>query len=129
MPIKDALLAEFDHEIATTRKLLERIPEDNLAWKPHEKSRSTGELGTHVGNLLLWAGFILNESSFDLANRSLAADEKTSRLAILEAFDQAARQARAWLDRSDPEYLAPWTLQRSGQQMFTLPKVAALRSF
>src|SRR5580765_1135429 len=44
MAIKDALLAEYDHEMGTTRRLLERIPDDKLDWKPHEKSRALGEL-------------------------------------------------------------------------------------
>ena len=67
MAIKDALLAEYDHEMGTTRKLLERIPDDKLAWKPHEKSMALGELASHLGNIPNWAGAILNGSSFDLA--------------------------------------------------------------
>ena len=51
MPIKDSILPEFDHEMATTRKLLERIPEQNAAWKPHAKSMSLGHLGVHLAQL------------------------------------------------------------------------------
>ena len=129
MAIKESLLAEFDHEMAATRRLLERIPEDKLAWKPHDKSRSAGSLGAHLGDLLSWTGYILDDSSFDVAAGPPATAERTSRRAILEAFDDSARKARSLLDRSDPEYLAPWTLRRAGQQMFTLPKIAALRNF
>ena len=74
MAVKDALLAEYDHEMGTTRRLLERIPDDKLAWKPHEKSMALGELACHLGNIPNWAGTILNESSFDLAERAAEPD-------------------------------------------------------
>src|SRR5437764_8405950 len=67
MAIKDGLLADYDHEMGTTRKLLERVPDDRLAWKPHPKSMSLGGLATHLSNIPHWGGTILNEPSFDLA--------------------------------------------------------------
>jgi hypothetical protein len=48
--LKDAILAEYDHEMAATRKVLERIPDDRLTWRPHDKSRTLGALGLHVAN-------------------------------------------------------------------------------
>src|SRR5262245_23515096 len=128
MAIKDSLLMEFDHEMATTRKLLERLPDDKLAWKPHPKSMSLGGLGTHLTNLPLWAGTILNDPSFDLANDRTAA-EKTSRAEILGAFDTNTKKARGWIDKSDAEYMGRWSLLRGGQEVFSLPRIAALRSF
>ena len=53
---KRRLLAEYDHEMGTTRKLLERLPDDKLAWKPHEKSMALGELASHLGNIPNWGG-------------------------------------------------------------------------
>jgi uncharacterized damage-inducible protein DinB len=129
MSIKDGLLADFDHEMGTTRKLLERLPEDKLAWKPHLKSMSIGGLATHLGNIPLWAGTILNEASFDLATAPPNPPERTSRADILAAFDQARAQTRGWMDKTDAEYVAPWTLMRGGQEVFTVPRVAAFRSF
>jgi uncharacterized damage-inducible protein DinB len=128
MAIKDGLLAEFDHEMGTTRKLLERIPDDKLSWKPHAKSMSLGGLGTHLSNLPLWAGTVLNDPSFDLAG-NLRAQEQTSRADILSTFDANVKRARGWMDKSDAEYMARWSLLRGGQEMFSLPRVAALRSF
>lgn len=129
MSIKDGLLADFDHEMGTTRKLLERLPEDKLAWKPHLKSMSLGGLATHLGNIPQWAGTILNEASFDLATAPPNLPERTSRADILAAFDQARAQTRGWMDKTDAEYVAPWTLMRGGQEVFTVPRVAAFRSF
>ena len=67
MAIKDALLADYDHEMGTTRRLLERLPDDKLTWKPHDKSMSLGGLATHVSRIPQWAGTILNDPFFDLA--------------------------------------------------------------
>ena len=128
MPIKDALLAEFDHEMATTRKLLDRLRDDKLSWKPHAKSMSMGGLGTHLSNLPLWAGNVMNEASFDLANTGRS-QERTSRAEILNAFDEHTKNARQWMDKTDAEYTSRWSLLRGGQEMFSLPRIAALRSF
>jgi uncharacterized damage-inducible protein DinB len=129
MAIKDGLLADFDHEMGTTRKLLERLPDDRLVWKPHVKSMSLGGLATHLGNIPHWAATILNETSFDLAAAPPNLQEKTSRADILAAFDQVCAQTRAWMDKTDAEYVSPWTLKRAGHEVFTVPRVAAFRSF
>lgn len=127
--IKDGLLAEYDHEIATTRKLLERLPDDKLAWKPHEKSMSLAGLATHLGNLPSWGAIILNQPYFDLAESPPHLEAKESRAAILAWFDEKTKQTRATMDRSDAEYLAMWALKRGGQEMFSMPRVAAFRTF
>jgi len=129
MSLKDALLAEYDHEMATTRRLLERVPDDKLAWQPHAKSMTLGGLATHVSNLPTWGGTILNELSFDLSAAPPPLEPKASCAEILAAFDGARTHTRAWLDKTDGELLAPWTLRRSGHEVFTLPRIAAFRTF
>jgi uncharacterized damage-inducible protein DinB len=129
MAIKDGLLAEFDHEMGTTRKLLERLPDAKLSWRPHARSMSLGGLATHLSNLPNWGGTILNEASFDLAAAPANTPELTSRADILQAFGESTTKTRAWLDKSDAELAAPWSLRRGGQEMFTLPRVAAFRTF
>jgi uncharacterized damage-inducible protein DinB len=129
MPLRDTLLTEFDHEAATTRKMLERLPDDKLAWKPHAKSMSLGGLGTHLANIPLWGDTILNERFYDLAGAPPNLAEKTSRLDILSSFDDSVKRARGWLDKTDAELMAPWMLKRGGHEMFTLPRAAAFRSF
>src|SRR4051794_9922459 len=108
MPIKDALLADYDHEMGSTRRLLERLPEDRLAWKPHDKSMSLGGLATHLSSIPQWAATILTEAAFDLDNAPAAAGEATSRAAILAAFDDARARTRALMDRTDGEYTSLW---------------------
>ncbi len=129
MAVKDALLAEYDHEMGTTRRLLERIPDDRLAWKPHEKSMALGELASHLGNIPNWGGRILNDSSFDLAGAPSSQAPKTSRADILALFDDSTKNTRGLMDKSDADYMAPWSLKRGGQDMFSMPRIAAFRSF
>src|SRR4051794_25883436 len=125
MAIKDALLAEFDHETATTRRLIERIPDERLTWKPHEKSMSLGGIATHLANIPNWGTTILDDASFDLASAPPNQEAKESRADVLAAFDAAIKAARARMDKNDAEYLAHWVLKRGGQEMFTMPRAAA----
>jgi uncharacterized damage-inducible protein DinB len=129
MAIRDALLAEFDHEMATTRRLLDRIPDAQLAWKPHEKSMSLAGIGTHLGNIPNWGTMILDRPSYDLDDSPPNLAERHSRAEILAAFDEAAKQTRARMDRSDAEYEAHWVLKRGGQEVFSMPRATAFRTF
>jgi uncharacterized damage-inducible protein DinB len=127
--IKDSLLAEYDHEMATTRKLIERVPLDKLAWKPHEKSMSLGSLALHLANLPTWASTILGQPSFDLAEAPPNLAQPVSTADIMQHFDQSTAAARAALDKPDADFAAHWTLKRGGAEIFTLPRIAAFRSF
>jgi uncharacterized damage-inducible protein DinB len=129
MAVKDELLAEFDHEIGTTRRLLERLADDRLTWKPHERSMSMGGLATHLSNLPHWGGIILNQAAFDLADAPPPLEELQSRAAILATFDEKSKKTRQSLDRTDAELVAPWSLRRSGQEVFTMPRATAFRTF
>ena len=126
--IKESILSEFDREMATTRKLLERIPDDKFAWKPHDKSMSLGQLATHVATLPGWGEMIMNGTSVDIAG-ARPPQELTSRAAILEAFEQVRTKTRAALDKSDGEYGVMWSLKREGHEMFSMPRIGALRAF
>lgn len=130
MGIRETLLTEFDHELATTRRLLERLPEAEgaLAWKPHAKSMSFGGLGTHLANLPTWAALIMDQSFYDLAGERHV-EEKHTRAGVLAHFDESAKAARKAIDKSDAEFAAMWTLKRAGQEVFSMPRTAVLRSF
>jgi uncharacterized damage-inducible protein DinB len=129
MAMKDGLLAEFDHEMGMTRKLLSRVADDKLCWKPHDRSRTLGALALHLAHIPHWSDFILNRASLDLAEHPPVPDEHRSRAQLLDYFDGKVRLARAALDKTDAELTAPWTLQRSGQEVFTMPRIAAFRTF
>jgi uncharacterized damage-inducible protein DinB len=131
MAIKDALLPEFDHEMGTTRRVLERVPEGEFAWKPHEKSYSLGQLAGHVANIPTWVEHILRNSVFDVSSAGDTRPKLPESLAtILADFDKNVKAARAGIAATgDSEMLAPWTFQNAGQVIFTMPRAATLRSF
>ena len=132
MPIVDSFLPEFDHEFATARRLLERVPEADFGWKPHDKSMSLGQLAGHIGNLAYWLTETLKSPSFDLGSDNPATrnEPPASRSDLLGAFDDKVKTARAALAQtSDAEMMAPWTLKQGAHDIFSMPRVAVVRSF
>jgi uncharacterized damage-inducible protein DinB len=132
MAIKDALLHEFDHEMGTTRRLLDRAPEAQLGWKPHERSMTLGGLTAHLANIPTWVNAIFAGPVMNLADipEDARPTPVTSRAELLERFDKNVAAARQRLAAAtDPEMLATWTLKQGDHEVFTLPRVAALRSF
>jgi uncharacterized damage-inducible protein DinB len=131
MLLKEGLLPEFDHEMATTRRLLERAPEAAFAWRPHDKSMSLGQLAGHIANLPRWCTIALESTTFDLDTfGDSRPDAPASAGAVLQDFDTKAKAARALLvAQSDAELLTPWTLKKGGQEMFTMPRISVIRSF
>lgn len=129
MGIREALLAEFDHEVAATRRLLACLPDDRLAWRPHERSRSLGALAAHVAQIPGWAMHILEVTRVDIAEALEADTEPTCRAEIVRQFDEATTRTRRALDRTDAELNAPWSLERGGQELFSMPRAAAFRTF
>jgi uncharacterized damage-inducible protein DinB len=129
MAIVDALLPEFDHEMSTTRRLLERVPDDRLDWKPHPKSSSLGALATHVATLPMWGAMTVNQPELDLGGTQ-PTEPARSRAEILETFDRNAAGTRAALSgKSDAELMMPWSLKRDGHTIFSMPRAAVWRSF
>lgn len=133
MGLSDAMLPEFDQEMANTRKTLERVPEDKLGWKPHEKSGSMGWLAAHVANIPSWASFTINQDSLDLAPGGVPPTPQPpakSRQELLDAFDKNVIVARAAIAGAKDDHLfKPWSLLRNGTTLLKMPRVAVLRSF
>ena len=118
--------------LANTRKTLERVPEDKFGWKPHEKSGTMGWLATHLANLPSWAISAIDLDSLDLAPGGVrvgSARPANSRKEVLEIFDKNVTGARAAIaGASDAHLLKPWLLLMGGRTIFTLPRIAVLRS-
>jgi uncharacterized damage-inducible protein DinB len=131
MPMSQALLPEFDHEMANTRKAIERVPEDKYGWKPHEKSMSMGRLATHLAELPGLVPNVLQTESFDFAPPGAPPRQpKTaaSRAELLEMFDKNVATARAAIaEAADSQLVVVWTLLIGGQTLFSLPRIAVLR--
>jgi uncharacterized damage-inducible protein DinB len=133
MKISDALLPEFDQEMASTRKTLERVPEDKFDWRPHPKSFTMIALATHIANMVGWTVNIMAEDSFDVAPPGAPPYKEepvASKKELLERFDKAVGAARAAIaGASDEHLMATWALLQGGKTMFTMPRIVCLRSF
>jgi len=133
MAIRDALLPEFDMEMASTRKMLERVPVANLDFKPHDKSGSLGWLAWHVADLPAWIVETVNKDELDFApigQPRPAPPKMESREQLLASFDKKVADARTAIAGVSDERLAgPWTLKAGGHTIFTMPRAAVLRSF
>ena len=128
MSIAAMLLPEFDQEMANTRKMLERVPDGKFAFKPHEKSMSLGRLAAHTAEMPSYAKATMSTEKLDFGG-----DEKpftpTTKKEILEAFDKHVAEARALISKaSDEDMMKVWTLTYKGQQIFSMPRAAVLRS-
>ena len=132
MRIADFLVGEFDHEAGSTRRVLERVPEEHVAWAPHPKSKPLGELALHIAGLPVWAVRALSADEYDFLGPNApkpGPQPWESRQALLAKFDRYAAEARAAiLDTSDEKMMQPWSLKRGGEIVFTLPRLAVVRS-
>ena len=129
MAFREVLLAEFDHEVAATRRLLSLIPASAMEWRPHAQSRSFGELSAHVTEILSWSKAILDLETFDLADADLVLGQPAWQGSAVERFAAAAADARHHLDKSDGELTALWTCRQDGREVFAVPRAAAFRTF
>lgn len=133
MPINQALLGEFDHEMANTRKTLERVPDDKWDWAPHPKSMKMGALAKHLAEMPGWTVETLTKDSIDIApdGKPMQTPPAKNRQEALALFDKnvaAARKALAAAN-DDAQWMKPWALLMTGKTIFSMPKVAVLRSF
>lgn len=131
MGFAEAFLPEFDQEMGGTRRALERVPEERLSWRPHERSGSLAWLAGHIANLPGWAAILLEGDHFDVgAPQGPRPEEPRRTAAILDAFDGNVRRARDLIAGSPPaRFDEPWSLRKGAETLFTLTKAAALRSF
>jgi uncharacterized damage-inducible protein DinB len=115
--------------MATTRKLLERVPDDRLAWAPHAKSFTLGQLAQHVATIPMWGTMTLTLNELDLAG-GFENPPAESRAALVKLFDNNAAKARMELTgKTDAELMAPWALKRGADTIFSMPKASVWRSF
>ena len=132
MAFRDAFLPEFDHEMATTRKALERVPEDKTSWKPHDSSMAMGRLAGHIAEMPGFVTATFASESFDFAPPGAPPSQPTvmtSRKQLLELFDKNVAAARAAITKaSDEDLRKTWTLSNGGKTIFSMPRADVLRS-
>ena len=131
MAIIDALLPEFDREMGLTRRALERVPDGHFEWRPHPTSVTLGRLAEHLTEMPQWAMMTMTQGGIEMTTqRPPDYLRPASRAAVLAQFDTYLKAARpAVVDRTDAEFMAPWTLKAGGKEVFTMPKIAVMRNF
>ena len=129
----ERMLPEFDREMASTRKVLERVPEHNLDWQAHPTLRTIGWNANHLAEIPGWVEGFLTAPSWDFApigGELYQSPKLTSRQEILDLFDRnvaAARRAIAAVQ--DDQMTQPWSLLNGGTPLFTMPRAAMIRGF
>lgn len=123
----EAILSEFRAEVPATRRLLERVPGEKLTWKPHDKSRSLGELATHIAGIAGMAVTIATTNEFSPGGASPLKLNTVDE--IRERFEQNVRKTEDVLGKlSDEAASEHWRLVFKGKEIFSKPRVEALRS-
>jgi uncharacterized damage-inducible protein DinB len=125
----DGLLEELEQEARTTRRVLDRVPDPQLAWQPHGKARTLGQLALHVA-IVPGAVAELAASPSPAQAPTFAGDPSpTSASELIPALDQSIAKARKVLsDLDDAALTATWRMMRGDRELFAVPRVAFLRS-
>jgi uncharacterized damage-inducible protein DinB len=128
MSIVDGLLAELDQEAPATRRVLERIPQAHLSWKPHPKSMSLGQLGLHVATL---PGNVAQLAAMDTipAPPAFVQPEAATAAELVPSLTESVARARRTLGGFDDEQMgAMWRLQNGGRDVLAMPRAAFVRA-
>jgi uncharacterized damage-inducible protein DinB len=128
--IASALIAEIEHEAATTRTCLERIPADKFDWKPHEKSMAFGRLASHIAEMFGWTPATLLQPELDFAKMEYTPFEPKTTEELVEYLDKNVAEAIETLRNVAEEvFLENWTMRNGDTVYFTMPKAVVMRSF
>jgi uncharacterized damage-inducible protein DinB len=124
------LISEFDHEAQTTRKHLERLPEDKFEWRPHQKSFTAVELASHIVECFSWGGSVFKEDEIDFDPTTYKPYKATSKDDLLKTFDDNVKTCQDAMAKADDAGLEqPWSLKMQGKVWFERPREAVFRDF
>ncbi len=133
MSYSDLILPEFDEEMASTRKVLERVPEDRLDWKPHPKSNTIGWNANHLADLPSWGVMALTNPSFDfepVGGKRWELPKLTTQAALVDLFDRQVADCRKLIaSAKEPEWDQPWSLLQGGNVLMTVTRRTVIRSW
>ena len=128
--LNQALIPELKHEASSTRKILESVPDGKFDWKPHEKSMTLGRLASHVAEIPDWMTATLTTDELDFAKSNYKPTSPASKEELLGKFEQSYAKALESLQAATDETLrGNWTLRNADHVIFTMPRIATLRSF
>jgi len=130
MALAQMLLPEFDAEMASTRRLLECVPDGKAAWQPHQKSMTLGRLATHVADLAGRATAVMTQDEWDPRPPGVNVQPQVleTRQQLLAKFEEGSRTAREALAATgDAAFARSWTMKREGKPMYTGARLDAYR--
>jgi uncharacterized damage-inducible protein DinB len=120
---------ELQNESVTTRRLIERMPESCLSWRPHDKSMTMGHLAVHLVALIRWFDSVVHQDDYDVASNALRMEDPDSVSGILKLFDQSLALAiEALKNQPDERLLDPWRLRLGERLIYEMPRSSAIRS-
>ena len=127
MRLVDSLLMEIDQEAQTTKRVLDRIPEDRLSWKPHPKAISLGQLALHIASV---PGSIAAAAVPDsMEAPAFTQPQPKSRQEVLDAFSKSLSSAKETLNKmDDARLMSMWSLTKNGKVLMSVPRIGFIRS-
>jgi uncharacterized damage-inducible protein DinB len=124
------LAAEMQQESISIRKMIERLPADKLAWKPHEKSMPLGRLAGHIAEMLMWTGSTIANDELDFAKVDYTPKTYADSSEIAADFDKnLAESLEALNSAADEKFAENWSLRNGEEVYFTMPKAMVMRGF
>ena len=133
MKIAELILPEFNEEMANTRKVLERIPDDKLDWKPHPRSNTIGWVGAHLAEIPGWVAPTITQDSWDIhpvGGEPYKTPMFKSQRELLRSFDENVAAAKIAIPTATDEVLMQnWSLLMQGKPLMTMSRYSVIRSF
>ena len=128
-PTLEEMIGEIEREAATTRRVLERVPTDQLAWKPHPKSMPLGQLAMHVATIPMGISKIAEPDEFEINPANFTPPEPKSREEIIAALDGAVQAAREYLQGVNEQGAkGMWRAKLGGREIMAMPRAVMLRT-
>ena len=129
-PLQRLGLGDFDHEMQSTRRILERVPDEHFDWRPHAKSGTLGQLASHVASVIGLQNAVLRADHLDILAAGARPDPATNNAELLALFDRTVASVRESIAAVSDEatWFKTWAFRRGEQTMFEMPKIAAFRS-
>ena len=126
MAIADMILMELDQEAKTTQRVLDRVPENKLSWKPHAKSFSLGQLALHLAGAQGRIAEMISKDNFEIG--SMTQPEAQSKKEILDALPLSTAKAKEIVGKmDDARMMSTWTLNKAGRVVMAAPRIGVIR--
>src|SRR6185369_6765316 len=128
MALVDGLLQELENEARTTRRVLERVPNEHLAWRPHDKSRTLGELALHIATIPGSIAHIVTSAS-EFQARQITDAKLNDASELVPAIDDSIAKAKAKLGgMDDSTIMETWRMMNGDREIFAAPRIGVLRT-